>query len=201
MTTANLPPEARALDLRCREKLSRLVKRGDFTAKAGETWLVTDLEGIHAERVLLVGSDRRPPLRRTQSRARPGAAPSPPPSARPRARASPRWRWRCRALRPSCSPTNASAAPWPRSPATRCIASTISRAARSRAPMRSTRVVVARRPKRAGAIAEGLRAGQRARLRRRAHAQPRQPSRQRLHALATSRRPHRTSPRPTSPCA
>jgi leucyl aminopeptidase len=52
---ADLTPEARALDLRCREKLSRLVKRGDFTAKPGETWLLTDLEGIRAERVLLVG--------------------------------------------------------------------------------------------------------------------------------------------------
>ncbi|MEJ0087633.1 MAG: leucyl aminopeptidase [Pseudomonadota bacterium] len=51
----DLTPEAKTLDLRCREKLSRLVKRGDFTAKLGETWLVTDLEGISAERVLLVG--------------------------------------------------------------------------------------------------------------------------------------------------
>ena len=51
----SLTPEAQTLDLRCREKLSRLVKRGDFTAKPGETWLVTDLEGIRAERVLLVG--------------------------------------------------------------------------------------------------------------------------------------------------
>ena len=51
----DLTPEAKSLDLRCREKLSRLVKRGDFTAKPGETWLVTDLEGIGAERVLLVG--------------------------------------------------------------------------------------------------------------------------------------------------
>ena len=50
-----LTPEAKALDLRCGEKLSRLLKRGDFTGKAGETWLVTDLEGILAERVLLVG--------------------------------------------------------------------------------------------------------------------------------------------------
>jgi len=50
-----LAAEARALDLRGREKLTRLVKRGDFTAKAGETWLITDLEGIRAERVLLVG--------------------------------------------------------------------------------------------------------------------------------------------------
>ena len=50
-----LSAEARALDLRCREKLSRLLKRGDFSAKVGETWLVTDLEGLRAERVLLVG--------------------------------------------------------------------------------------------------------------------------------------------------
>ena len=50
-----LTPEAKTLDLRCREKLSRLTKRGDFTGKVGETWLVTDLEGVTAERVLLVG--------------------------------------------------------------------------------------------------------------------------------------------------
>ena len=50
-----LTSEARALDQLCREKLSRLVKRGDFTAKPGETWLLTDLEGVQAERVLLVG--------------------------------------------------------------------------------------------------------------------------------------------------
>src|SRR5262245_8929784 len=50
-----LTPEAKSLDQRCGEKLSRLTKRGDFTGKAGETWLVTDLEGIRPERVLLVG--------------------------------------------------------------------------------------------------------------------------------------------------
>jgi leucyl aminopeptidase len=50
-----LTPEAKTLDLRCREKLSRLTKRGDFSGKAGESWLLTDLEGIRAERVLLVG--------------------------------------------------------------------------------------------------------------------------------------------------
>ena len=56
-----LTPEAKVLDLRCREKLSRLLKRGDFTAKAGETWLLTDLEGIRAERVLLVGIGPKTP--------------------------------------------------------------------------------------------------------------------------------------------
>jgi leucyl aminopeptidase len=50
-----LTPEAKTLDLRGREKLSRLMKRGDFSGKPGESWLLTDLEGIRAERVLLVG--------------------------------------------------------------------------------------------------------------------------------------------------
>jgi len=50
-----LTSEARAIDLRCHEKLSRLLKRGDFAGKLAETWLVTDLEGIRADRVLLVG--------------------------------------------------------------------------------------------------------------------------------------------------
>ncbi len=50
-----LSAEARILDLRCREKISRLLKRGDFAGKVGETWLLADLDGIRAERVLLVG--------------------------------------------------------------------------------------------------------------------------------------------------
>ncbi len=56
-----LTPEAKILDLRCREKLSRLTKRGDFSGKAGESWLLTDLEGIRAERVLLVGLGAKGP--------------------------------------------------------------------------------------------------------------------------------------------
>ena len=54
-----LSAEAKVLDLRCREKISRLLKRGDFTAKPGETWLLSELEGIRAERVLLVGLGAR----------------------------------------------------------------------------------------------------------------------------------------------
>jgi len=50
-----LTAEAKTLDSRCGEKLSRLMKRGDFSGKPGESWLLTDLEGIRAERVLLVG--------------------------------------------------------------------------------------------------------------------------------------------------
>jgi leucyl aminopeptidase len=50
-----LTAEARVLDLRCGEKISRLLKRGDFAGKAGESWLLADLEGVSAERVLLIG--------------------------------------------------------------------------------------------------------------------------------------------------
>src|SRR5690348_16946490 len=50
-----LTAEARSLDQRCGGKLSRLLKRGDFSAKPGETWLVTDVEGLGTERVVLVG--------------------------------------------------------------------------------------------------------------------------------------------------
>ena len=50
-----LSAEARVLDQRTGQKISRLLKRGDFAGKAGETWLLADLEGISAERVLLVG--------------------------------------------------------------------------------------------------------------------------------------------------
>jgi leucyl aminopeptidase len=59
-----LSAEAKTLDLRGREKLSRLVKRGDFGGKAGETWLITDLEGVRAERVLLVGLGTRSDITR-----------------------------------------------------------------------------------------------------------------------------------------
>jgi len=58
-----LATEGRTLDQRGREKLARLLKRGDFTAKAGETWLI-DLEGIRAERVLLVGLGSKAPASR-----------------------------------------------------------------------------------------------------------------------------------------
>ena len=144
-----LTAEAKALDLRCREKLSRLVKRGDFTAKAGETWLLTDLEGIHAERVLLVGIGPKGPLRRTRSRARPGAAPCcrghrrRDAHAHHRAGAGPAASRREAALRRTPRPRRGR-----RSPATRCIASTTSRAARSRAPMRWRASSSSRRPRR-----------------------------------------------------
>src|SRR5690348_13418280 len=69
-----LSAEARALDQRCGEKLSRLLKRGDFSAKPGETWLVTDLTGVGAERVLLVGLGPKSELTRKAWRKALGAA-------------------------------------------------------------------------------------------------------------------------------
>jgi len=68
-----LSAEARALDVRGREKLARLVKRGDFTGKAGETWLI-DFEGIRAERVLLVGMGPKVELSRKAWRRAVGAS-------------------------------------------------------------------------------------------------------------------------------
>ena len=75
--TANSPLKPRPSTCAAGKNFRGSSKRGDFTAKAGETWLLTDLEGIRAERVLLVGlgAKGRPPGR-TTSRARPGAAPS-----------------------------------------------------------------------------------------------------------------------------
>jgi leucyl aminopeptidase len=64
-----LSTDAKVLDVRCREKISRLLKRGDFSAKTGETWLLTDLEGVRAERVLLVGLGAKSDLTRKAWRA------------------------------------------------------------------------------------------------------------------------------------
>jgi len=50
-----LAPEARTLDSAAGGRLAALVKRGDFSGRAGETLLVTDVHGIAAGRVLLVG--------------------------------------------------------------------------------------------------------------------------------------------------
>jgi leucyl aminopeptidase len=51
----SLTAEAAAIDRRCGGRLSRALRRGDFSAKLGESWLITDLAGVKAERVLLVG--------------------------------------------------------------------------------------------------------------------------------------------------
>ncbi|MGH8260937.1 MAG: M17 family peptidase N-terminal domain-containing protein, partial [Steroidobacteraceae bacterium] len=50
-----LAPEARSVDSAANGRLAALVGRGDFSGRAGETQLVTDVRGIAAGRVLLVG--------------------------------------------------------------------------------------------------------------------------------------------------
>lgn len=49
---------AEALDKRTRGALSRVIKRGDLSGKAGECLLLPDVSGIEAERILLVGAGR-----------------------------------------------------------------------------------------------------------------------------------------------
>ncbi len=50
-----LTEEARTVDAAAGGKLGKLMARGDFAGKSGETLLMTDLAGIAAARVLLVG--------------------------------------------------------------------------------------------------------------------------------------------------
>src|SRR5262245_41934262 len=47
--------EARAVDSASGGRLAKLVSRGDFPGRSGETLLVTENEGLKATRVLLVG--------------------------------------------------------------------------------------------------------------------------------------------------
>ncbi len=197
-----LTAEAKALDLRCREKLSRLVKRGDFTAKAGETWLVTDLEGIHAERVLLVGIGPKAPSS-TEAVTRKA------------------WRRAVAAAIGAATRTRitALALALPR-PAAKLLSDerlgravaeitghTLYRVNDLKSGKKPRAHALARvRRGRAGQSAQapsqkGFAQGSALAVGRRAHAQPRQPARQCLHALAISRRRHRTLPRPTNPCA
>ncbi len=50
-----LSGEARAVDSACGHRLKKLLDRGDFAGRMGDTLLVTDLPGIGASRVLLTG--------------------------------------------------------------------------------------------------------------------------------------------------
>ena len=50
-----LAREARSLDAAAGGRLAALIERGDFSGRAGETQLVTDLPGVPGGRVLLVG--------------------------------------------------------------------------------------------------------------------------------------------------
>ncbi|MBS0579074.1 MAG: leucyl aminopeptidase [Proteobacteria bacterium] len=50
-----LSGEARTVDAACAGRLKKLLERGDFAGRMGETMLVTDLPGLGASRVLLSG--------------------------------------------------------------------------------------------------------------------------------------------------
>jgi len=50
-----LTEEAQSIDSACGGRLAKLVSRGDFPGRSAETLLVTDLDGLKASRVLLVG--------------------------------------------------------------------------------------------------------------------------------------------------
>ena len=71
---AELGAEARAVDGACGGRLQRLLTRGDFTGRAGETLLVTEVTEIPARRVLLVGLGGRKQLSRRSWRRAWGAA-------------------------------------------------------------------------------------------------------------------------------
>lgn len=59
-----LPDETRQIDKACGGRIAALTKRGDFAARNGDTLLVTDLPGLRAKRVLLVGQGTRAGLNR-----------------------------------------------------------------------------------------------------------------------------------------
>jgi leucyl aminopeptidase len=70
---AELGAEARAVDAACGGRLQRLLTRGDFSGRAGETLLVTEVTEIPARRVLLVGLGARSQLSRRSWRRAWGA--------------------------------------------------------------------------------------------------------------------------------
>jgi leucyl aminopeptidase len=61
---AELGAEARAVDAACGGRLQRLLTRGDFTGRAGDTLLLTEVTELPARRVLLVGLGARTQLTR-----------------------------------------------------------------------------------------------------------------------------------------
>ncbi|HXY95955.1 MAG TPA: leucyl aminopeptidase [Steroidobacteraceae bacterium] len=71
---AELGAEARAVNAACGGRLQRLLTRGDFSGRAGETLLVTEVTEIPARRVLLVGLGSRSQLSRRSWRRAWGAA-------------------------------------------------------------------------------------------------------------------------------
>jgi len=61
---AELGAEARAVDAACGGRLQRLLARGDFTGRPGDTLLITEITELPARRVLLVGLGARAQLSR-----------------------------------------------------------------------------------------------------------------------------------------
>ncbi len=61
---AELGGEARSLDAACAGRLKKLLERGDFAGRSGDTLLIADLPGIKASRVLLTGLGAKKNLQR-----------------------------------------------------------------------------------------------------------------------------------------
>jgi leucyl aminopeptidase len=61
---SELSAEAATVDAACGGRLKQLLARGDFAGRAGETLLVTDLTGLRAPRVLLIGLGGRKQFQR-----------------------------------------------------------------------------------------------------------------------------------------
>ena len=61
---AELGAEARSVDSACGGRLKRLLARGDFAGRSGETLLIADLPGISASHVLLTGLGQKKQLQR-----------------------------------------------------------------------------------------------------------------------------------------
>src|SRR6185312_16678034 len=59
-----LTEEAQAIDTEAGGRLKKLLARGDFSGRSGETLLLTDLPGIEATRVLLTGLGAKKSLAR-----------------------------------------------------------------------------------------------------------------------------------------
>jgi leucyl aminopeptidase len=61
---AGLSAEAASIDAACGGRLQKLIGRGDFSGRPGETLLLADLPGLTASRVLLVGLGTKKQLQR-----------------------------------------------------------------------------------------------------------------------------------------
>ncbi|GAC1454959.1 MAG: leucyl aminopeptidase [Steroidobacteraceae bacterium] len=71
---AELSAEAAGVDAACGGRLKKLLERGDFAGRAGETLLLADLPGLSASRVLLTGLGARKQFHRKPWRKAWGSA-------------------------------------------------------------------------------------------------------------------------------